>query len=884
MSVNGPSYASTPITLALPDYTATVQASVATLQAKFWAVTAPAGATHLTWSASASITGLSGWVSLFGPDGSSLVDRLNNLPRSQANYPIVGGQQYYVQVLNLSDANDALVTFTLDFNPNANSAPTAANTTADATEDTVLNGTLPPATDANSDPITYALGGTVATKGVAVVNANGSDSFGYTVSDNKGGSNSYTVTVNIAAVNDAPTAGNATANATEDTLFNGTLPAAADVDGDSVTYTLESDLAGLVFNANGSYAYTPPANFNGQAQFVYMVRDGKGGTNAYNVTINVAAVNDAPVVVNALTGLSATVNSAFAFTVPANTFSDVDSPTLSYSATLAGGAALPSWLTFNPTTRTFSGTPAAGNVGTVNVVVTASDGALSASSSFALQTSANDSGDPPASVVPGTGLQLRPDVNGDGRLPQSITSGSDNKLFAVKVDNSGVFTFITQSAADSMLRVYGSDGLPLTPTINAQSGAANETVSLNLPAGMAYVNVAVVGSGTGSVVLRMDGPNYATQAISLAQPQSTFSTSLTLLPAQAMFWSFTAPAGATQLTWSGAISSANTFISLYEADGTTEADVQNAGAPPVVTPVVAGARYFIGIQNPSLASTADFNFSLDFNPDTNRAPTAANSTANATEDTVLNGTLPAATDADGDTVSYSLDSAAANGTAVVSANGGFSYTPNANFNGSDSFGFSVADGKGGSNSYTVSVVVAAVNDAPVVANALTGKSAAFNTAFALTVPANTFSDVDSPTLTYSASLAGGAALPAWLSFNPATRAFSGTPAAGDAGTLNVSVTASDGALSASSGFALAVSALGNRAPVSSNTGVNGTEDTVLNGTLPAATDADGDPVVYALANAAGKGSVVVSPGGGFVYTPNANANGSDSFGFSVADG
>ncbi|MBV7544688.1 putative Ig domain-containing protein, partial [Acidovorax sp. sic0104] len=48
------------------------------------------------------------------------------------------------------------------------------------------------------------------------------------------------------------------------------------------------------------------------------------------------------------------------------------------------------------------------------------------------------------------------------------------------------------------------------------------------------------------------------------------------------------------------------------------------------------------------------------------------------------------------------------------------------------------------------------------------------------------------TLSYSAQLAGGGALPAWLSFDPATRTFSGTPANGDVGSVDIDVIASDG--------------------------------------------------------------------------------------------
>jgi hypothetical protein len=70
------------------------------------------------------------------------------------------------------------------------------------------------------------------------------------------------------------------------------------------------------------------------------------------------------------------VGSAFAFTVPANTFADVDAEdTLSLSATLANGDALPNWLSFNATTGRFSGNPTSSTSGAIDIRVTATDAA-----------------------------------------------------------------------------------------------------------------------------------------------------------------------------------------------------------------------------------------------------------------------------------------------------------------------------------------------------------------------------------------------------------------------------------------------------------------------------------------------------------------------------
>ena len=91
---------------------------------------------------------------------------------------------------------------------------------------------------------------------------------------------------------------------------------------------------------------------------------------------------------------------------------------------------------------------------------------------------------------------------------------------------------------------------------------------------------------------------------------------------------------------------------------------------------------------------------------------------------------------------------------------------------------------------TVALLRTSTNNAPTVANTIPNQSAMVGTVFNYTVPDDTFTDADSDTLTYAATLNGGNELPSWLSFTAATRAFSGTPTA--AQTVSVQVTASDG--------------------------------------------------------------------------------------------
>ncbi|WP_287001164.1 tandem-95 repeat protein, partial [Acinetobacter sp.] len=97
----------------------------------------------------------------------------------------------------------------------------------------------------------------------------------------------------------------------------------------------------------------------------------------------------------------------------------------------------------------------------------------------------------------------------------------------------------------------------------------------------------------------------------------------------------------------------------------------------------------------------------------NDAPTATTNSVTTDEDTAVTGNV-VGQDVDGDSLSYTVSSNPSHGTVSIdSATGGYTYTPNANYNGSDSFEVTVSDGKGGATTVTVPVTVTAVNDAPV---------------------------------------------------------------------------------------------------------------------------------------------------------------------------
>ena len=128
----------------------------------------------------------------------------------------------------------------------------------------------------------------------------------------------------------------------------------------------------------------PTGSWNKLGPFRTVISDGAinisttGGTanvSGLEIWSTVATGNQSPVITNLLLDQSATQGTAFSYVFPSYTFTDPDASTvLTYTADQSNGSALPGWLTFNSSTRTFSGTPAVDASGTFDIRVTASDG------------------------------------------------------------------------------------------------------------------------------------------------------------------------------------------------------------------------------------------------------------------------------------------------------------------------------------------------------------------------------------------------------------------------------------------------------------------------------------------------------------------------------
>ena len=159
-----------------------------------------------------------------------------------------------------------------------------------------------------------------ATNDVAICTASGDQSVPQLISDGSGGAiitwedyrsgtdyDIYAQMVDSSGslpVNHAPVAVNDSYGTNEDTTLNvaasGVLANDSDADGDPLTASLVSDVSHgtLVLNADGSFAYTPAAHYNGSDSFTYKANDGAADSNTATVNITVDAVNDVPVAVD----------------------------------------------------------------------------------------------------------------------------------------------------------------------------------------------------------------------------------------------------------------------------------------------------------------------------------------------------------------------------------------------------------------------------------------------------------------------------------------------------------------------------------------------------------------------------------------------------------
>ncbi|WP_205119519.1 putative Ig domain-containing protein [Paramagnetospirillum kuznetsovii] len=607
-----------------------------------------------------------------------------------------------------------------------------------------------------------------------------------TANDGNGGTVSSTFTLTLTTTNDAPvlvTPLSPQAMSGPGVWSYAVPPSTfSDADGDTLSWSATradgSALpAWLSFNA-GTFTLSGNAPNNlPQVDVKVSVSDGQGGTasSSFRLNIDQNTSNDAPVAANAIASQTWTGSGSKTFQIPGNTFTDADGDTLALSATLTGGGALPSWLSFNPQRWSFSGNPPASADGqTYAITVSANDnegGTVSTAFNLTI-ASANDTPFLAAGI------------------PDQTKSGSGAWSYQVPV---GSFTdadgdAITWSATQG-------DGSALPSWLSFD--AATRTFSGNPPSSVSSLTLKVTGtdpsaaSASSSFTLRVSDSNDAPVLANAVGPQYMTGPGA---------WSFQIPANTftdadgDTLSWSATQTDGSSLPSWLSFDANTRTFTGN---PPWGAPNVA-LKVAVSDGNGGTASTS-FLLSIDQST-TNDIPTVANAIPAQSFDGAGNWIyqVPGNTFADGDGDQLSATATLSNGGALPSwmsfnaSTWTFSGNPPASANGQTyAVKVTATDNQQGSVNTTFNLTVTNANDTPTVANGIAEQSWSGSAAKSFQFAANTFADADGDTLTYSATKADGTALPSWLSFNGATRTFSGNPPS-SLPYLDLKVTASDG--------------------------------------------------------------------------------------------
>ncbi|HWA37894.1 MAG TPA: VCBS domain-containing protein, partial [Burkholderiales bacterium] len=626
------------------------------------------------------------------------------------------------------------------------------------------------------------------------------DSFTVTTADGT----SQVVTVTITGTNDdavisgtaagavveAGTAGPGTPSAT------GTLNA-TDVDGPATFTAVASATASAggygtyTMTAGGTWTYT----LNNANAAVQALNDGDTLADSFTitaadgtqqvVTITIAGANDATVIAGTATGTVVEAGAAGPGTPDA---------TGTLTATDPGGA-----VAFNATTAVSASgygtyTVTAGGAWTftldnTNAAVQGLGAGQSLTDSFTVTT------------TDGTSQVVMVTINGSDDAPAAAIA-------------SATFTAAEQTALSLVgggLAISDVDGPSVTATLSVGDGV------LNVASGT--TGALVAGSGTGTVTITgtqaqinalLAGNNGATVEYFNADDTPVASTTLTL----------TASDG------TSTVSDTATINITPEAPSATIATPSFMAGEQSSLSLVGGGLSVSDVDGPAVTATLTVGEGIL---------------------SVAAGTTGASVSGSG-TGTVTLTGTQAQINALLAGGGGATV---AYFNGSDTpsasttLTLTASDGTL-SASDTATITITAVNDAPVLAMPMLDQTATPGAPFTFTVPLGTFTDVDSA-LTLSATLAGGAPLPAWLGFDPLTRTFAGTPPAGF-GPMAVQVTASDGTSVVAGDFRIvappappapAVTAPTNVPVVSSSDGGNsssqvpGSQQSSSSGTTPA---------------------------------------------------
>ncbi len=534
-----------------------------------------------------------------------------------------------------------------------------------------------------SGSVTFNANGSFAYRGDP--NFNGTDSFTYKVSDGKSDLNTATVTINVKPVNDPPSGNGDSYTTAEDTQLTvnapGVLANDVDIDGDPIEPLIlgAPSLGSLILNPDGSFIYTPKANRNGSDFFTYRLTDGHSLSSTIRVDLTISPVNDAPVVVN---------SSYIAYEDKRLTVSTPG--LLAYARDIDGGARTAVKVT-DPANGTISLNPNGSFVYTPSHDYNGAD-------SFTYKV--NDS--TLNSNIATVSINVKPindapiaapdsfDVNEDEKLvvpaPGLLANDSDvegNPIVAVKVSNPShgalVFSSNGSFTYKPALNWNGEDSFTYKAKDNLLPSTAVKVTITVRPSNDAPVAVQDRYKVEQDSMLAIDAPGLLTNdkdldgdALSAARAENPAHGVINVNPDGSFLYT-PAPGfyGTDQFSY---------LVNDSELDS-IPAVVLITVDKLNLSPVAEGESYTID-EDHRLTVSAPGLLANDSDPESHR-------------------------------IKMILVSRPSNGRLTYRVNGWFSYKPNHNWNGEDSFTYKVSDGVKVSDEMTAAITVNPVDDVPV---------------------------------------------------------------------------------------------------------------------------------------------------------------------------
>lgn len=682
--------------------------------------------------------------------------------------------------------------------------------------------------------------------------------FRWTISNAPCPSSSDEVTIRL---NVPPTAGNDNYRFNEDepqtliiTQNDGDIDGSIDLA--SIAIATQPTHGTLTVNSDGTVLYTSAANYFGNDNFTYSIKDNLGIiSNVALVTLTINPVNDPPVAADDIINLNRATTITIA--APGVLSNDIDVDNTQISAVAI--------------TQPAHGT-----------VTLSSNGALT-------------------------------------YTPEASYVGQDNFRYRVCDPSSACDTatvyFNIDSANRSPVAVNDAYTTPedVILTINEPGLLANDSdpdqdalfARIATPARNGIVTISTNGRLIYRPAANYNGPDSFTYEAcdgSGACAAATVNITVTPVndPPQAVTDSYNTPEGVTlTVTTAAGVLTNDRDVDNGTLTATLISNVSNgtltlnANGSFTYTP----APYFNGVDvfryrvcdngNPVLCDSTTVNISVTAVNDT---ATAVNDSYTTPEDITLNilapGVLGNDTDPDNDPLTATILTQPQHGSITQRADGSFAYTPVSNYNGTDSYTYRACDPSGACATATVNITITPVNDPPVAGNDVYDVQEDAT----LVQPARTLlaNDVDPEGDALTVSLVGTPAHGS-VTVNP-DGGFTYTPAPDYNGRDTFTYRICDnGSPSLCDTAIVTLNVLPtNDPPVAQNDSYTTQEDVTLNiagpGVLANDTDIDGDALTATLIRLPFNGGLTLNPDGSFAYRPNPDYSGTDTFVYRVCDG